>query len=284
MRNVFLFIRKYANFLFFLLLQIIALSFLFRYNKYHEAAFMNVAGEFTGSINQRYSKVEYYFRLKKINEQLAAENVVLNQLRKENFERPNGNEKTVLDTIQTDTMREIRKYTWMGANVVGSTVNTQTNFITIHRGLLQDVRPNMGVVSPQGIVGTVVNVSDNYASVMTLLHRQYKVVVKIKNGGDRGTIEWDGVSPMFVTLKDIPKSAKVKVGDSVETSPTSSLFPGNLMVGTIAEIVDDKSSNFYTLKVKPATNFFNIEYVYVIANTQYLEQKRLEDSTRKKFQ
>ena len=284
MRNVFLFIRKYANFLFFLLLQIIALSFLFRYNKYHEAAFMNVAGEFTGSINQRYSKVEYYFRLKKINEQLAAENAVLNQLRKENFERPTGNEKTVLDTIQTDTMREIRKYTWMGANVVGSTVNTQTNFITIHRGLLQDVRPNMGVVSPQGIVGTVVNVSDNYASVMTLLHRQYKVVVKIKNGGDRGTIEWDGISPMFVTLKDIPKSAKVKVGDSVETSPTSSLFPGNLMVGTIAEIVDDKSSNFYTLKVKPATNFFNIEYVYVIANTQYLEQKRLEDSTRKKFQ
>ena len=72
--------------------------------------------------------------------------------------------------------------------------------------MLQDVKPNMGVVSPQGIVGTVVNVSDNYASVMTLLHRQYKVVVKIKNGGERGTIEWDGVSPMFVTLKDIPKS------------------------------------------------------------------------------
>ncbi len=284
MRNVFLFIRKYANFLFFLLLQIIALSSLFRYNKYHEAAFMNVTGEFTGSINQRYSKVEYYFRLKKINEQLAAENAILNQLRKENFEKPAGNEKTILDTVQTDSMREVRKYTWMGANVVGSTVNTQTNFITIHRGLLQDVRPNMGVVSPQGIVGTVVNVSDNYASVMTLLHRQYKVVVKIKNGGDRGTVEWDGVSPMFVTLKDIPKSAKVQVGDSVETSPTSSLFPGNLMVGTIAEIMDDKSSNFYTLKVKPATNFFNIEYVYVIANTQYLEQKRLEDSTRKKFQ
>ena len=85
----------------------------------------------------------------------------------------------------------IRKYTWLGAKVVGSTVNTQVNFITIHRGSLQDVRPNMGVVSPQGIVGTVVNVSDNYASVMTLLHRQYKVVVKLKNGGERGT--WNGM-------------------------------------------------------------------------------------------
>ena len=63
-------------------------SFLFRYNKFHEAAFMNVAGEFTGSINQRYSKVEYYFQLKKINEQLAAENARLNQMLKENYERP----------------------------------------------------------------------------------------------------------------------------------------------------------------------------------------------------
>jgi rod shape-determining protein MreC len=283
-RNVFLFIRKYSNFLFFLLLQITALSFLFRYNKYHEAAFMNVAGEFTGSINQRYSKVEYYFRLKNINEQLASENARLNQLLKENYERVDGNEKKVLDTVQTDSLREIRKYTWMGAKVVGSSVNTQVNFITIHRGALQDVRPNMGVMSPQGIVGTVVNVSDNYSSVMTLLHRQYKVVVKLKNGGERGTVEWDGISPTYVTLKDIPKSAKVQKGDSVVTSPTSSLFPGNLMVGTIEDIMDDKSSNFYTLKVKPATNFFNIEYVYVIANSQLLEQKRLEDSTRKKFQ
>jgi rod shape-determining protein MreC len=283
-RNVFLFVRKYANFLFFLLLQITALSFLFRYNKYHEAAFMNVAGEFTGSINQRYSKVEYYFRLNKINEQLAAENLRLNQMLKGNFEGAGGNEKSVLDTVQTDSLREIRRYTWLGAKVVGSTVNTQLNFITIHRGLLQDVHPNMGVVSPQGIVGTVVNVSDNYASVMTLLHRQYKVVVKLKNGGERGTIEWDGISPTYVTLKDIPKSAKVQKGDSIVTSPTSSLFPGNLMVGTIAEVMDDKSSNFYTFKIKPSTNFFNIEYVYIIANTQFIEQKRLEDSTRKKFQ
>jgi rod shape-determining protein MreC len=283
-RNVILFIRKYSNFVLFLLLQITALSFLFRYNKYHEAAFMNVAGDFTGSINQRYSKVENYFRLKKINEQLVMENVRLNQMLRENYEQVGGNEKIVLDTVLTDTLREIRKYTWLGATVVGSTVNTQVNFITIHRGQLEGIHPNMGVVSPQGIVGTVVNVSDNYASVMTLLHRQYKVVVKLKNGGERGTVEWDGISPMFVTLKDIPKSAKLKPGDSVVTSPTSSLFPGNLMVGTIAEIVEDKSSNFYTLKIRPATNFFNIEYVYVIANTQIVEQKRLEDSTRKKFQ
>lgn len=285
MRNVFLFIRKYSNFLFFLLLQIISLSFLFRYNKYHEAAFMNVAGEFTGSINQRFSKVESYFRLKQINEQLAAENLRLNQMLKENYEGAGGPGRIVSDTLETDSLKGIKKYLWMGAKVVGSTINTQVNFLTIHRGALQGVRPNMGVVGPQGIVGQVLSVSDNYATVWTLLNRQFKVVVKLKNGGERGTLEWDGVSPNYVTLKDIPKSAKVKKGDSVVTSPASTMFSGaNLMVGTIEEIVDDKSSNFYSLRVKPSTNFYSIEYVYVIENAQLNEQNHLEDSTRKKFQ
>ena len=284
MRNVFLFIRKYANFLYFLVLQIIALSFLFRYNTYHEAVFMNAAGEITGSIDQRYSTVEYYFKLKKINEQLAAENARLHQMIKANYEGPDESRRLVMDTVITDSLRQIQKFTWLGARVVGSTVSTQTNFLTIHRGSDQGVHPNMGVVSPGGIVGTVVNVSENFSSVMTMLHRQYKVVVKLKNGGDRGTVEWDGVSPTYVTLKDIPRSAKVQKGDSVVTSPTSSLFPGGIMVGTIEEIVDDKSSNFYTLKLKPATDFFNIEYVYVIGNSQYADQKRMEDSTHKKFQ
>ncbi len=283
MRNVFLFIRKYANFLFFLVLQILALSFLFRYNKYHEAVFMNAAGEITGSLDQRYSTVEYYFKLKKINEQLAAENARLNQRLKENYEGPDTGGKQVLDTVQVDSLLQIRKFTWLDARVVGSTVSTRTNFITIHRGSNQGVHPNMGVVSPQGIVGTVVNVSENFSSVMTLLHTQYKVVVKLKKGGDRGTVEWDGVSPAYVTLKDIPKSAKVQMGDSVVTSPTSSLFPGNIMVGTVDEVMDDKSSNFYTLKLKPATDFYNIEYVYVISNAQHEEQQRMEDSTHKKF-
>jgi rod shape-determining protein MreC len=284
-RNVFLFIRKYSNFLFFLLLQIISLSFLFRYNKYHEAAFMNVASEFTGSINQRFSKVESYFRLKEINEQLASENLRLNKMLKENYENAGGPEKMISDTIETDSLREIKKYVWMGAKVVGSTINTQVNFLTIHRGTLQGIRPNMGVTGPQGIVGQVLNASDNYATVWTLLNRQFKVVVKLKNGGERGTLEWDGISPLYVTLKDIPKSAKLKKGDSVVTSPTSSMFSGaQLMVGTIDEIVDDKSSNFYTLKVKPSTNFSSIEYVYVVENTQLAEQNHLEDSTRKKFQ
>jgi rod shape-determining protein MreC len=283
-RNVFLFIRRHFNFLFFLVLQIISLSFLFRYNKFHEAAFMNVSTELTGRINEKYNGIEYYFQLKRTNESLVKENIRLRQLLKENYEAPDSNRRLMMDTIRVDSARSILKYNYLEAKVVGNTTALQFNYLTIHRGFAQQVRPNMGVVGPQGIVGTVVNVSENYATVMSLLHRQYKVVVKLKNGAERGAIEWDGLSPLFLTLKDIPKSAKVAKGDTILTSQTSSLFPANIMVGTVYDIVPDNTSNFYTLKIRPATNFFNIEYVYVIDNMQFEEQKRIEDSTRKKVQ
>jgi rod shape-determining protein MreC len=283
-RNVFLFIRRYFNFLFFLVMQIVSFSFLFRYNKFHEAVFMNASMEITGSLNKRYNTISYYFQLKKTNEALIKENEKLNQLLIANREGPDSAKRMVYDTLRVDSLHKTLKFIYLEGKVVDNTVTTQANFLTIHRGSAQQVRANMGVVSSTGIVGVVLNVSENYATVMSLLHRQFKVVVKLKNGGDMGTVEWDGQSPFFVTLINIPKSAKIKIGDSVVTSQNSSLFPPNIMVGTVSEIIDDKSTNFYTLKLKTATDFFNLEYVYVIQNTQYDEQKRLEDSTRKKLQ
>jgi len=283
-RNVFLFIRRYFNFLFFLVLQIIALSFLFRYNKFHQAAFMGVAGELTGKINEKYNGIEYYFQLKNTNEALVKENLRLNQMLKENYEGPGQGSKLIWDTVMIDSVKRIQKFIYREAKVVNSSVSLQTNFLTIHRGAAQQIKPNMGVISSQGVVGRVISTSQNYAVVMSMLHKQFTVIVKLKNGGERGKIEWDGVNPSFVTLRDIPKSAKINKGDSIVTSEISTLFPPGILVGTVYEIVEDKTSNFYTVKIKTATNFFNVEYVYVIEDTQYGEQKDLEDSTHKIMQ
>jgi rod shape-determining protein MreC len=53
------------------------------------------------------------------------------------------------------------------------------------------------------------------------------------------------------------------------------------MIGTVQQIVEDKSSNFYSLIIKPSTNFYNVEYVTVVDNLQKDEQKRLEEAARK---
>jgi rod shape-determining protein MreC len=280
-RNVFLFIRRHFNFLFFLVLQIIALSFLFRYNKFHEAAFLNVSTELTGRLNERYNNIEYYFQLKKTNEALVQENLRLRQELVANYEAPDSNKRLFRDTIRVDS---IRKWLIMEAKVVNNTISLPTNYLTIHRGFRQGVRQNMGVTGPQGIVGSVINVSENFAIVMSVLHPQFRVVAKLRKGGETGTIFWDGISPAFISMRGIPRSANVVVGDTVVTSQITSLFPAGLLVGTISEIVPDNTSNFFNLRLRTATNFSNIEYAYVLDNLQYDEQKRLEDSTRKKVQ
>ena len=280
MRNIFLFIRRYFNFLFFLVLQIIALSFLFRYNKFHEAAFMGVANELTGRVSSKYSNVEYYFHLKKTNESLAKQNEqLLNQL-KNNYQPPDSLTKVVIDTLNVDTTGNYRKYLWRGARVVNNSVSLQNNFITIHRGEKQGVKKDMGVISPQGIVGMVVNSSENFSVVMTMLNRQSSVSAKIKKTGEIGKVQWDGQSPDRVTMINIPKSVAVAKGDSVVTSGYSLSFPPGILIGVVTDIVDDKTSNFYTLTLKPSTNFYSLEYVTVVDNLQKEEQKKLEEAAR----
>lgn len=280
MRNIFLFIRRYFNFLFFLVMQIIALSFLFRYNKFHEAAFMGVANEITGRVSERYSNVEYYFYLKKENEALTRRNVdLLNQL-PVNFQSPDTTMNSRVDTVMVDSTRSVRRYLWREARIVNKSLGLQNNYITIHRGENQGVKKDMGVVSATGIVGTVVNTSENFAVVMSLFHRQSSVSAKLKKTGEIGKITWDGSSRLLLTMTNVPKSAQVAKGDSVVTSGYSLRFPEGEMVGTIQEISTDKTTNFYTMKIRPATNFFNVSHVFVVENLQMTEQKKLEEATK----
>src|ERR1700722_643454 len=179
-RNAFLFIRRHFNFLFFVVLQIIALSFLFRYNKFHEAAFLNVSTEVTGRFYERYNSVEYYFQLKKTNEALVQENLRLRQQLKENFEAPDSNQRLFYDTIRTDSGRFTPKWLLMEAKVVNNTISLPANYLTIHRGFKQGVRQNLGVTGSQGIVGQVINVSENFAIVMSVLNPNFKLVARLK--------------------------------------------------------------------------------------------------------
>jgi rod shape-determining protein MreC len=262
-------------------LQIVALSFLFRYNKFHEAAFMGIANELTGRVSSRYSNVEYYFHLKKINESLAMQNErLLNEI-KSNTQGADTSLQVITDTVHKDTSGANLKYVWRGARVVNNSVSLQNNYITIHRGESQGVKKDMGVIGPDGIVGMVVNTSENFAVVMSMLNRQSSVSAKLKKSREIGKVQWDGITPNYVTMINIPKNVQVATGDSVVTSGYSLSFPPEVLIGTVSEIVDDKTSNFYTLMIKPATNFYNLEYVTVVDNLQKEEQQKLEDATRK---
>lgn len=282
-RNIFLFIRKFSNFLFFLVLQIISLYFLFTYNKFHEAAFMGVAGEFTGRISQRYNNVQYYFQLKSTNDSLVKQNTHLLNLLRQDYEGADTSARFFTDTLKVDSLLTIQRFKYYDAKIAGSFVSTQNNYFTIHRGTNQGLPKNKewGVISPSGIAGRVVSVGENFTVVMSVLNRQFVVNSMLKKGGETGRVTWDGDNPSYLRLVNIPKSAKVEKGDSVLTSTVSDIYPPGIMVGTVAEIIDDKSSNFYILKLKTATNFSNLQFVYVLEDLQKEERQKLEDPIKK---
>lgn len=279
MRNIFLFIARYSTFFLFLLLQIIALAMLFQYNRYHEAAYMDLAQEMTGKFYVRYNNVETYFSLKEENEKLRLQNTqLLNQL-KADFDTP---DTAVLSEISGfDTLAGNRKYFYLSAKIIGNTVSGQNNFITLHRGSNQGVEPNMAVVGPSGIIGKIVNVSPNISVAMSLLHRKNNVVAVMKKGGGFGELSWNGKDPRFVQLSNVPRTITIDKGDTVVTSSYSDIFPAGYTIGYVEQVKDDKSSSTYTIDVRTATNFFQVQHAFIVKNLQRAELDSLQKKIKK---
>jgi rod shape-determining protein MreC len=284
MRNIFLFIRRYFTFLSFLLLQVLALSMLFRYNKYHRAFFLGKANEITGFVNSKYDRVEDYFQLKQENIRIHRMNDSLLNLLQANFMKVDTGSFVLTDTTRYDTSGLVRRYLAREAKVVSNSISNQKNYFQINRGSLQGIRDNMAVLNSDGsVAGQIVNVSENFSQAMSLLHVQSRVNAMMKKSRLNGRIEWDGISPLFLLMKDIPKSEPVTKGDTVLSGLYSYNFPPGWLIGTVAEIVDDKSTNFFVLRIKPAANFQNLQQVFVIENLQRDEQVALDKATQKKI-
>lgn len=277
MKNIIGFIRQNFTFFIFLILQIVSLVTLSSYSKSHQTFFGGMTNQVIGDINTRYNNWSYFFRLKKTNALLTAENVALRNQLAQNFVPTDTTKKMGILILRKDSLEKIRKFYYYPAKVVGNTFTLQKNYITIERGALQGVKKDMAAISPDGsIVGIVIEVNDNFSKIMSLLHRNSKVSAMLKRDKVAGTVGWDGSNPDILILKNISKSAAPKIGDSVLTSPYSASFPAQLMIGRVSKVVVDPASNFLTLELKSATNFYNLEFIYLVENKRMNEQLNLE--------
>lgn len=280
MKNILIFLQQYVNLICFLLLQVISIQLLTTSSKTHETFFADISNEFTGSINSRYSGLKSYFSLYETNRLLAEENSKLRNALSANFQLPPTTVINTIDTTLKDSTSLFRKYTYLPAEVVSNSFSQQNNYLMLERGAKQGIRKGMAVVSATGIVGVVVETTENFSKVMSLLHRNSRVSAMLKKDHTTGSVEWDGADPSFLILKNITRSTKIVKGDTVLTSNYSANFPSNLMIGTISEVALDPASNYYVLKVKTSTNFYNIQFANAIDNIRYNEQTELENSTK----
>ena len=283
MKNIFLVIRRFSGFLLFVVLQAVALWFLFTYNKFHRARGLGVANEVTGWFNARYNTLEDFFRMNEENKRLLHMNDSLMNLLPGNFVSLDTQSVLKKDSIPFDTSGRHRQWLWRDAQVLYSTVSAQNNYIQINRGSNQGIGDNMGVFSSGGaLVGKVVNVGPNFSQVMSLLHIQNRVGVIVKRTGSAGTLLWDAEDPRLLTLNNVPRSDSVQVGDTLVTGNLSLSYPAGHLVGTVANIVKDASTNFLVLKIKPAVNFANLQQVMVVENIFFEEQTKLNKETVRK--
>jgi rod shape-determining protein MreC len=185
--------------------------------------------------------------------------------------------KEIADFIPIDTLGHMKKivhFVYRPATVIYNTTNDdKQNYMMLSRGVSSGIANDMAVVGAESnaVVGKIVYADAKYSVVMTLLHIQSVVPVKLKRSGENGIINWDGKETRIVTLKRIPKSTEVKIGDTVVTSSSSDIFPENLLIGTITGFADDKATGNYRIQVKTAANFNQINYVNVIENNQQKE-------------
>jgi rod shape-determining protein MreC len=284
-RNIFLFIRRYSTFLFFLLLQGFSIYLIVHYSRYHNAMFSGTANQVTGKINEQYNKVEDYFHLKKTNDSLVSANEKLYNKLKIDFALPDSATKTFIDSLKVDSMQQYRRYNFMQATVVANAVTSQANYIVLGRGEAQHLRKGMGIIDANNaVVGIITDVSSDYAVVMSLLHKDSHIDGKLLKTGETGTISWDGEIPNVLTMSRITKGVKVAKGDTIISSGQSTYFPKGMLIGTVTEVTSDKSSTNVFIKLKSFADFYSLQYVYAIDNTQQEEINKLLDKAKKQSQ
>jgi rod shape-determining protein MreC len=187
----------------------------------------------------------------------------------------------VTDTFRLDSIKQYRQYQYLSAKVISNSVFLQQNYMVLHRGSNQGLEANMAVVGIDGVMGTIVHVSENMSLVMSLLNRQSKVIATLKKGSGLGEISWDGKDPRYLVLTKIPKTVVVKKGDTVVTSPYSDKFPPGLPIGIVQEVEQDQETNTYILLVKTAVNFYNVQHAYAVKNRLEEEMDELKKKMNK---
>ena len=270
MRNLIRFLVKNSFVFLFLFLEFIAFTLLVQNNRYQSSKVLNSSNFLVGNLYTSVNNFKEYLGLKNINEELATHNATLQSKQIESFVKLYGNSVRINDTIYK------QQYVYTNAKIVNNTVNKRNNYITINKGELNGIESGMGVISANGSVGIVKNVSDNFSSIISILHKDAKISGKIKRSGYYGSVIWDGTDYRKGNLFDIPNHVKVEIGDTVVTSGYSSIFPENIPIGIVSGFDLPEGSNFYEIEIDFSVDYKNISQVYIIKNLLKEEQKEIE--------
>ena len=258
------FIRKYHYLLLFLLLEAIGFFLLFRFNSFQGSVWLSSANTAVASVDRLNHDVLSYLDLRTINRSLTDENL---RLQKEAAELREALMDAVRDSSEADRYIKgrLQQYELIPAVVVSNSNTGDNNYLVIDQGADDGVRPEMGVVGGNGVVGIVYLTGPNYSLVLPVTNRKSSISCRVEGQHYFGYLQWNGESLRKAYVDDVPRYAKVKKDDCVETSGYSSVFPPGIFVGRISGIRNSADGQSFTLDVNLGTDFSNLRDVNVIA-------------------
>lgn len=170
--------------------------------------------------------------------------------------------------------RERSPMTLLTAEVVGKPTLQLRNYITINVGSSDSVRVGMPVITPAGLVGRIVGLSENNAIVLLLINADSRIAARTLSARNNGIIVWDKEERLL--LQNVPAVLTQEVGDTVITSGLSSLYPEDIVIGTVAEVEEEQGTLYHRITVEPTVNFDTLEEVFVVLFTPDRERLKLE--------
>jgi len=269
MRNLLNFLVRYNSLIIFLFLEGIAFYLISTRNSYHNSRIVNSVRSTTRGVEEKINNTKSYLSLHEINERLAAENIAL----RNNISKLVKKESSLFFSVDDSTHRQ--QYLHTSAEVIENSINRQRNFFTINKGDSQGIKVDMAVISANSVAGVIVGCSKDYSVAMSLLNPDFKLSARIKSNGYFGSLSWDGRDYRYAILSEIPQHVLVNVGDTIEATGYSAIFPEGVIVGTVSDY-EKFGGDFYKITVLLMTDFKKLHFIDVIGNIKKTEQLELE--------
>lgn len=259
MQQIFNFLIRYKNTILFLLLLSVSLFFTVQSHSYHKSKFVSSANFITGGLYDWTNDMSSYLHLREYNERLAQENEYLRTLL---FE------KNELDSIsiKMDSSSYNNPYSLISTQVISNNYSKRDNYLLLRGGKKDGIKTDLGVITSNGIIGIVEEITENYTRVLSILNSNSAINVRLKKSNHYGTLVWNGDNPNVVQLTYVPKIANVQKGDTVITGGKSFIFPEGVPVGIVQDFQLGENESYYHIDIQLFNDMTNIGYVYVIEN------------------
>lgn len=268
------FFRKYRYFLFFLILQVIALFLTINNHSFHKSKFISSANGLTGGVYNKISSLTDYLNLRTENDRLLQENLHLREqlLKTESLIDSTG-------TLFQNNQSYNQKFQFIQGRVINNQYNNSFNFLTLNLGSKDSIEPEMAVFNSKGVLGIIDAVGNNYSRVASIINRDITINARPKKDARHfGSLSWDGIHFNVVQLEDIPRQVDLQIGDTIITGGKSAIFPEGILIGAVKSI-DNPNTASKVIHVELFNDMSSLRNVYVVRNFHKKEIKEIESIT-----